>query len=307
MCCSIRYSNYGIDRTGTVCSPMIEQYLNKCKADKLAKDTIRDKRRHLLLYFSQFSEINSDNLDVFLSRLNGDCAEKKIRRDLRMYVKHLNEKGFCSLPYTYVKNIPDPSKQRPMMFEDEFKLMLDKCDDLIEIEKQKFNQFNGNQFTKGKSVYVRWKYVLLFMWDTGLRVSEVCNLKIENIDFLDKSFWVLGKNRKWRQGWYQCDIGEYLNLYKPQEVLFNITPKCATAIVARLRKQCGITRKVTAHSIRHTYATELIENGANIIDVMNLCGHSQVTTTQIYSHSINLRKKYKMYKSRLNNNSNEKS
>jgi integrase len=264
----------------------LEEYLHKCLADRLKQETIRDKKRHLLLYFSKYKTITTDNIYAFLNSLNvTPVVERKIRKDLRAYIKFLNENNLCSIPYTTIKNTPDCSKLRPMVLEEEFRLMLYKCDELI---------------IKDES-YLLWKAVVQFLWDTGLRRGELVRIKLKDVDFNEKTFYVLTeKTQKWRQGWFDCDLSAYLSAYSPTDRLFPISDKSVGYIVRKLKKLCNIQRDISAHSFRHSYATNLIESGANIVDVAHLCGHTAIQTTMIYAHSVNLKEVYKKHKSRLN-------
>lgn len=154
----------------------------------------------------------------------------------------------------------------------------------------------------------RDKAILEMLFSTGLRVSELSNLKIENINLKKDEFTVRGKGSKPRivflsnQAKYW--VKEYLDQRKDMDpALFvghdrakkkrtdktsnNLTPRSIQRIIEKYAKVAGITKKITPHTLRHSYATDLLMNGADIRSVQAMLGHSSITTTQIYTHITN--------------------
>lgn len=152
---------------------------------------------------------------------------------------------------------------------------------------------------------LRDKAVLETLFSTGLRVSELCNLNREDIDLTKGEFPVVGKGRKVRLVFLSQSalktLGAYLNArHDADEALFiriprdqrferydmlRITPRSIQRIVKKHATRAGIVRnRVTPHSLRHLFATDLLKNGADIRSVQTLLGHANVTTTQIYTH-----------------------
>jgi site-specific recombinase XerD len=143
---------------------------------------------------------------------------------------------------------------------------------------------------------LRNKAILELLFSTGLRVSELCSLKNDinlNLDELS----VRGKGGKVRVVFLSEEakksIKKYLAARKDmQDTLFVTLNKEANKLdrrsVERIIKQCatkaGISKKVTPHSMRHLFATDLLRNGADIRSVQIMLGHANISTTQIYTH-----------------------
>ena len=147
----------------------------------------------------------------------------------------------------------------------------------------------------------RDKAILETFFATGLRVSELARLKIKDINLSKDEFTVRGKGKKVRlvfisknaRHWLQ----EYLQIRKDtNSYLFisydranknseaGLTARSIERIVQKYARLAGITKKVTPHTLRHSYATDLLMNGADIRSVQTMLGHSSITTTQVYTH-----------------------
>lgn len=147
--------------------------------------------------------------------------------------------------------------------------------------------------TKDKQNGLRNRAILEMLFSTGLRVSELISLKVETINPDSTEFTVRGKGGKLRlvfmsstaRNWYK----KYLNKYNllPKQKIFDITPRTVERVVMSCAKHAGITKQVTPHTLRHSFATDLLENGADLRSVQTLLGHSSITTTQIYTHVTN--------------------
>ena len=160
----------------------------------------------------------------------------------------------------------------------------------------------------------RNKAILELMYATGLRISEVISLEFKNIDFEECIVRVMGKGSKERIvpiNDYALDaLNTYLEEYRPLMVktevnnylFLNNHGKQMTrqGIFKMIKAEClkkGITKDISPHTIRHTFATHLLENGADLRIIQELLGHSDISTTQIYTHLTNeeLYKDYKEY------------
>lgn len=148
----------------------------------------------------------------------------------------------------------------------------------------------------------RDKAILELLFSTGLRISELCALSIDDVDLTRDEFSVRGKGDKIRVVFLSDTarnaIAEYLKARKDlDDALFvrygrkandgNDLRLHARAVQRLLKKHAataGITRKVTPHVIRHSFATDLLQNGADIRSVQALLGHASINTTQIYTH-----------------------
>ncbi|OGZ34329.1 MAG: hypothetical protein A2Y98_00280 [Candidatus Portnoybacteria bacterium RBG_19FT_COMBO_36_7] len=155
---------------------------------------------------------------------------------------------------------------------------------------------------------LRDKALLELLFSTGLRVSELCRLNRDSINLKKGEFSVRGKGEKIRVVFLSeraiSAIGNYIGNRKDidpalfvrfpkskkmelaQAKLKNLrlTPRSVERIVKHYSIKAGISKKVTPHILRHSFATDLLTGGADIRSVQTLLGHSSITTTQIYTH-----------------------
>ena len=148
----------------------------------------------------------------------------------------------------------------------------------------------------------RNKAMLEVMYSCGLRVSEVINLRKSWL-FLDMGFIrVIGKGDKERLIPIGRDAIKYLNIYREQirvhqkiakeaeDIVFlnrfgkQLSRVMVFLIIKDLAKKAGITKNISPHTFRHSFATHLVEGGANLRAVQEMLGHESITTTEIYTH-----------------------
>ena len=131
------------------------------------------------------------------------------------------------------------------------------------------------------------------LYSSGLRVSELVNLKPSEIDFEEKIGWVRqGKGGKDRMFVISEELSrklkDYLRRKKEHQYLFSkekpLTPRNIQKIVKHARHKAEITKKVTPHTLRHSFATHLLESGTDIRLIQSLLGHASLNTTQLYTH-----------------------
>lgn len=157
----------------------------------------------------------------------------------------------------------------------------------------------------------RNRVLLESLFSCGLRISETVNIKLEDINKKDKSIRIFGKGKKERIVYYGEYFEEYLFDYlnNARDILLmdkeskyllldnlgnHLTVRGARFIIDNVVKKSLIKKKVTPHTLRHTFATELLNNGADIRTVQVLLGHSSLSTTGLYTHVTNetLRREY---------------
>ncbi len=161
---------------------------------------------------------------------------------------------------------------------------------------------------------VRDKAILEMLFSTGLRVSELVKLNRDSINLDSKEFSVIGKGRKVRTVYLTDDavnwVGRYLQTrsdkFTPLFLRYSgkdmdeddfdgeslrLTARSVQRLVKKYVKRAGISVDATPHSLRHSMATNLLANGADLRSVQELLGHSSVSTTQIYTHVTNRRLK----------------
>lgn len=154
---------------------------------------------------------------------------------------------------------------------------------------------------------LRDKAILETLFSTGLRVSELANLKREQIGADKEEFTVRGKGSKprtvflsnharyWIKRYLDLrqDVSPYLFVShdpasaKRDSINEGLTSRSIQRVVEKWAKAAGVTKKITPHTLRHSFATDLLQNGADLRSVQELLGHSSVTTTQIYTHVTN--------------------
>lgn len=159
---------------------------------------------------------------------------------------------------------------------------------------------------------LRDKAILELLFSGGMRVSELCNLNRDQVNLERREFTVRGKGNKDRPIFISQSaadaIGEYLSsrsdnlkplfLNNSRNVHKNLTdsngvdaseqrrltPRSIQRIVSKYAQAAGITKHVTPHTLRHSFATDLLMNGADLRSVQSMLGHSNIATTQIYTH-----------------------
>jgi len=144
--------------------------------------------------------------------------------------------------------------------------------------------------------------ILFVLFSTGLRVSELTNLKRKNIDLKRGEFMIRGKGDKPRVVFLSPEASKLLGQYFSRrtdnaEAAFvahqgaskatALSPRSIQRIVQKYAAKAGVVKKVTPHVLRHSFATDLLINGADIRSVQIMLGHSSITTTQIYTHITN--------------------
>lgn len=169
---------------------------------------------------------------------------------------------------------------------------------------------------------LRDRAILEMLFSTGLRVSELCSLN-SDIDLSRDELSVRGKGDKVRVVFLSPSAKEAVRTYLKarkdmEEALFvsssaigkggkrkpeRLTPRSVQMLIKTYAAKAGITKKVTPHVLRHSFATDLLSNGADIRSVQALLGHASINTTQIYTHvtDAHLREVHKKFHGRQKN------
>lgn len=159
---------------------------------------------------------------------------------------------------------------------------------------------------------IRNRLILELLFASGLRVSELINLKLKDITEKERSLRTIGKGKKERIVYYGEYAEEILNLYlqksrkellqkKQSDYLLigrntsKLTRNRINEIIEEEMQKIGLQHHISPHVLRHSFATQLLNNGADIRSVQELLGHQNLSTTQIYTHITNeeLRKAYR--------------
>ncbi len=278
----------------------INLYLDYLKYEKkLAKNTLNSYRDNLI-YFKEFinkkSMLKATKTDIknFLAanRKRSDRTRAHYLTVLKSFYNYLISNEY--LMKNPVENIvlPKLSKKLPKS------LTIEEVDKLLDIELK-------------TSLDYRNKAMLELLYATGVRISELINLTIANISFEDDLIRVVGKGSKERI----IPVGEiameFLKIYleehrnyllknKNSEYIFlnNFgNPITRQGFFKILKKEClkkNINQEISPHTLRHSFASHMLNNGADLRIVQELLGHSDISTTQIYTHLCNekMRKDY---------------
>lgn len=202
---------------------------------------------------------------------------------LRSFFSYLNEYvGIANNPFHYIK-APKSGKRIP-----EF-LFYDEVDQLL----------SNIDTTRDEGLRNRTLFEL--MYACGLRVSEVVDLQLENIDYDEMLVFITGKGDKQRIVPFYEEIGDYLKAYvskvrlkwvsdpKVKNVFVSqrgnkLTSRGIQYLLDKEAKKSLLSMNVHPHMLRHSFATHLLDNGADLRIVQELLGHSSLSTTQIYVH-----------------------
>lgn len=154
---------------------------------------------------------------------------------------------------------------------------------------------------------IRDGLIIELLYSTGVRVSELSNMKIKDINFNEQKIYILGKGNKERIVLFGNECLRLLKLYLSQSrpyllddysdyLLVNknghrLTENSIRIIINNILKKSGLKIKLTPHVLRHTFATDLLNNGSDLRTVQELLGHENLKTTEVYTHITNERLK----------------
>lgn len=142
---------------------------------------------------------------------------------------------------------------------------------------------------------IKHKAIFLLLYTSGMRISELLNLKLQDIDSQRMQIRVFGKGNKYRYTILSEHCLDILRVYwkehKPINYLFNgryygkkYSKTSVRNILKKAVEKAGVKQKVIVHTLRHSFATHLLESGVNIVTVKNLLGHTSLKTTMRYIH-----------------------
>ncbi len=223
------------------------------------------------------SEISDDLVREFRLWLNrqksppaGGELSKKTQNyyliALRVLLKYFAKRGIKSLTPERIELAKTPERQLELITEDELERLLASPENL------------------------RDKAILELLFSTGLRVSELCSLNRDQFtEAKSGEISIRGKGGKIRVVFISETAKQAVKNYldkrtDTEEKLFLLTPRSVERIVKHYAIKAGIAKKVTPHTLRHCFATDLLSAGADLRSVQSLLGHSNITTTQIYTH-----------------------
>lgn len=299
---------------------LIQEFLEYCEIERnKSRLTIRNYH-HYLQRFSSFcadaeiskpEQIDLDTIRAFRLHLNRLTDERTGRTlklitqsyhviAVRAFLKYLAKRDIPTLSAEKIELAKNPSREVEVMNTDE-------------VERIK----EATQKEENETARLRDRAILELLFSSGVRISELVQLKIKQLNFERGEFTVRGKGDKLRLVFMSDVAASAIQAYLKKRhdnnpALFVSHSKVGNAVtkqmesigggrdnipgltarsVQRLVKKyamlAGIAHKVTPHTFRHSFATDLLQNGADIRSVQTLLGHASITTTQIYTHVTN--------------------
>lgn len=156
-------------------------------------------------------------------------------------------------------------------------------------------EWSENDSSSSKHTKMRDKLILSVLYSTGLRVSELIEIKIQDIDFSERTIFIKGKGNKERIVLFDKDTKEEISAYlnfrvKKSEYLLvtnyghPLSARYIQMMIKKYAEKAEIKKNVTPHVLRHSYATHLLKRGVDIRIIQQLLGHSSILSTQIYTN-----------------------
>ncbi len=202
---------------------------------------------------------------------------------VRAFLKYIRKRGIASLSPESIELAKVPERSLDLITEQELSRLMDAPN-------------------KANRQGLRDRAILELLFSTGLRISELCNLSVDDVDLSRDEFSVRGKGDKIRVVFLSDSAKDAVRAYLQSrkdmdDALFvqygknakdakslRLSPRAVQRMLKVYAATAGITRKVTPHVIRHSFATDLLSNGADLRSVQALLGHANIGTTQIYTH-----------------------
>lgn len=267
------------------------EYLKVIKKD--SNYTLINYKDDLLELYDFYNDIINVNeviareyLEYLYSRqLNRNTISRKLSA-IRSFYNYLVRDEV--IDKNYFKDINNPKKSRS----------LPKYAKTSDLDKM-FNSFDNSKMYEQRNLLI-----LEMLYATGLRVGELVSIRISDIDRNNNLIKVMGKGSKERYVFYGSNASDVLDLYledgrrkilknKHSDYLFinknggMLSTRYVRKIIDDVVLKCEINYHISPHTLRHTFATDLLNNGADLMSVKELLGHSTIDTTSIYTHVSN--------------------
>lgn len=277
----------------------------------LSKNTIYSYLRDLIAFsnfigeeyeINQIENINKEHIHLYLKELSKTNCTNSISRklvSLRMLYIFLVKENIVKENLMSSFTLPKRDKKLPIVLSQEE--MIEILDGIIVCD----------------AISSRNRCMVELLYATGMRISELLNLTLKDLNIKMGFIKVIGKGNKERMipiGSYVGEILEqYINDYRAEfnikndSLLFfnkhgqRLSREEFYSILQTIVKSTSITKKVSPHTFRHTFATHLLENGADLRSIQELLGHSDISTTTIYTHISNqkIRSEYQQFHPRI--------
>ncbi|MEN6329706.1 MAG: site-specific tyrosine recombinase/integron integrase [Methanobacteriaceae archaeon] len=269
---------------------LIEDYLMELEIRNYSPNTIRTYRSIITGFHRFLQDEAVQNNEIF------------ILKSFKRYIRYLKRDKKVSQNYIYLVTVvikkffefadiegleavktPKRSKSLPKSLnEEEVKKLINAIDDSKDDSSHK------------RAFKLRNKLILTLLYSTGLRVSELVTLETDSVDLDERTIRIRGKGEKDRIVLFDENtlflMEDYLSKRSTEETyLFvnrsgnHLTPRYIQMMIKEYAEAAGIRKKVTPHILRHSFATHLLKNGVDIRAIQQLLGHSNLSTTQIYT------------------------
>lgn len=264
------------------------KYLKEEKnySDMTIIDYDEDLKEFLEIVNKDVVSVEKNDIKKYLNKLfEHDNKSSTISRkisSLKSFYKYLNLKGIMN--YNPMSNIKYPKKEKLLP---KF-IQYNELEELLNVSKEgKFGDRNN--------------LIIELLYDTGVRVSELVNIKLSDIDFDNKKIRIMGKGSYERFAFFgengYIALKKYINGLRIQlldnkqsdYLILNkngvkITPRGVAKIIDGMIENTSIKLKISPHTLRHTFATHLLDNGCDIRSVQEMLGHKNINSTQVYTH-----------------------
>lgn len=298
----------------TTLPAQINDFLEYLSVEKnCSKLTIRDYRHYLEIFASWYSRDEKESTSLPRS------IEKLTLQDVRKYraflAQKVDDKGMTLQRVTqnyYIIALRSFLKfliknDVPTLEPTKIDLPKTESRSLKFLEREQVEQLVTSVDTSEEEG-IRDRTILELLFSTGLRVSELCSLNVQQINLERGEFGIIGKGRKSRivfvseraKEWVDRYVHERKDTYKPLFIRYagsvngendgekmRLTPRSVERMVKKYVKKARIPVDATAHTMRHSFATDLLTNGADLRSVQEMLGHKNIATTQIYTHITN--------------------
>lgn len=304
-------------------SALLQQFLEHCEIEKNQSLKTIDNYGRYLRRFSEFAgAIDVEKIDLplvqkyrlHLNRVadeTGKTLSKKTQNYhiivLRAFLKYLIKNDIKTLAPEKVELSKIPERTVEFLTREEVAALFEAVQNTPSSEKNPPSKLNEQRTLRDLAI-------LETLYSTGLRVSELANLNRNQVDLKRREFMVRGKGRKPRIVFLSERAVERIEAYlKTRDDAFDplfinagrtrnaqssditkgerrrLSTVSIEVLVRKYAMLAGIIKKVTPHTLRHSFATTLLQNGADIRAVQEMLGHASITTTQIYTHLTNRR------------------
>lgn len=288
---------------------LIDQFLEHLEIEKnCSKLTIRDYRHYLEVFNYWFSSI-------FAHKTIEDLDLATIRKYRVFLASKTDEQGVTIKRITQNYYVISLRSFLRFLIKNDFQTLEPSKIDLPKTESRSIKFLTKEMVDRlvtspdtSKEEGIRDRAILELLFSTGLRVSELVSLNTDKIDLDRREFGVIGKGRKLRlvfisdqaADWIKRYIDERKDKFHPLFIRYSgkvveddngermrLTSRSIERIVKKYVRKARIPVDASVHTLRHSFATDLLNNGADIRSVQEMLGHKNIATTQIYTHVTN--------------------